>query len=538
MSTAVSGSISSLLARPAPKPGEWHVSYLLSVARRNGVKNPRPHHLQKLHALLGLPPCLRIPHVKGGAVARSNAFWLPQHGVVDLPAWAVPRSGGLSMKYCPHCLRGERVVRGRWWLRAARVCTLHGCFLRRSDETLRLDGGSEPSGPYASLLKLTELGDGSSADALDGDIRCSPNALAIQRRVWGPLEALVSEDAPSEGQPGMVETFAWTLLATHLLDLLVSLEHGSTAGWSDERHVSKTSEVVMGARLSISPSWGGVLLFLYALENFAHAFAIHACLRELVAQESAQPTVLSTLPIAELDRRLVVAFPELLIRNVAVRNVEPLSAQQSAKLELKHVSAEVRTASCRAWKRVRSTSSRDVPSTDVRLARRVLQSLVSQHEFAEKHGVENAMFRVLAERILPVVTAGPTRFVPREDVQALMARLELVARPPVSAESFKVPLFSMATVKALPRRLVYRNLLWAVLRGDLPVYRSLDRPGLSSFTCAPDCLEWAKRSAIGFWGWGNGSVIQRRNQALFERFLHGLRPGVKLGALTRRCRWP
>jgi hypothetical protein len=377
----------------------------------------------------------------------------------------------------------DRYVRARWRLINFSVCVQHGVVLK--------SGMVEPafSGNYKhpSVRAVHEI---TEEEMLDGATCPTGRGLTYSREIWGAVEAAISNLSP----PYVVaEAIGWALLADRLVEAATKALRGAEypsdsvplhehrAWWLAQHGMS-----IGASRLQVSG-------FLRALPGSAHRRAVMGCLSRLISDEERVRTVMSRLPLADLKA-------ELLAATAVAEGERGCGGLPRVQRPERHTSFEATQAAlgCTALFLTRMIDDglfQDVksmkfgrktyvfvPDEEVRKAQRFLASCWTYEEMLAALQIDRRAYWLLRDcRLIDPIAIGSWRRYRKEDVGALIARLNDVALPVPARHGHLQPLLGEWIHMPGRVRNVVRQVLDELLAGRIRLYRDLGAGGLEAY---------------------------------------------------------
>lgn len=467
--------------RPAPYPDEWSESYLGRFARRLGLQRPWRQDLEVLRPM--------VPrHVQG---ADGGC---PVYGGEQLPGWAV-LGRGAQIRYCYVCINDQAFVRARWRIASFTVCTVHDVNLR--DGLVEPAVTSQYKHPHKRLIE--EI---TPAETLDGATSPTPLGRAYALAVWGGFERAVLSDATGRG---LVDPLAWALLVERLLDAVVTAVRGPDYPPKDVPRHEHRAEWLQKAGLHLASDREVVLRFLLNLPLAAHRGAAIACLGRLIHDEERRRTVISILPLQLLRERLLAAAPGPVQTAAAGALSRALHPEGHRSFEAAEailgcppslLQFLVRESKVQGVKKIQFGRKQYVfiPDAEIERLRRLFSACLTFDELLHDLAIDRqAYWALLDSALLTPIEYGSWRRYRRQEIALLLSRLDSAARPlPANPKSMQ-PLMGAWLHMRYRHRPLMRQVLDELLEGQLPLYRSLERPGLQAYFVdhtAPDRLRW------------------------------------------------
>lgn len=271
--------------RTSQKQDEWFETYLGRAVRELGVRRPWRPDLEVLRRTL--PQTL----------ARTDDG-RPVYGTEMLPGWAaVGRQA--QIRLCAQCFLEGRYVRARWRIPFLTVCAVHGAVLK--------DGLVEPAITAAykrpNKRAVSEVTDD---EVMEGATCPTPTGLHYARMIWQPFEQAVCADAAPDV---VADRLAWALLAERLIDAAVTAHRGPDYPTNDVPRHEHRGWWLSKERLHVTPDRAGVVAFLVAQGGSSRRRALLRAILRLIGDECRKRTIMSRLPLVELQERLLAAAP-------------------------------------------------------------------------------------------------------------------------------------------------------------------------------------------------------------------------------------
>jgi hypothetical protein len=483
----------------ALKPDEWHETYLADIAREHGVRRPTSTDVKWL---LYRTNTLRLgqQEAEGDAhlVHMLNGGY-PRYGGSHVPKYA-GFSRFTAARYCPYCILEDRYHRGRWRLKDYLICTRHKCFLKLDPSVLAsLDAqtcrGSRP---------LSEF---SEAELLVGTQDSSSDELRVHQLIWGELERCLEGIPPSELQNKAVgDLVAWSILSWSLIYRVARIYFHRVKSQPFKGPLECIVNFFDATGFEIGASRAGVLIFFRCLNAHPTYAGAMRYLREIQRMERARPSLLSRVNFDSLYEAAVGARPEVCVKPPAYRAcfVREDGLGMSFKLFGKLIGVSgatvalwARSGRIQTEKRSNKANSQAdfIPAREVDAHLRFRRALITKEEFIRANGLSLGTGEVLYKSgILRTVSYAHCCFVVKESISNLMLRLELQSAPSEQGVSkIRMSLLGqeVSSIAWVASDLI--ALMEAAIAGDLRIFRSLERSGLSSFEIDDQGLTWLLR---------------------------------------------
>ncbi len=462
----------TVLVRPTRKQDEWFETYLGRAVREFGVLRPWRPDLEVLRRALPQP------------IARTDDG-RPVYGSEMLPGWAaVGRQA--QIRVCAHCFLESRYVRARWRIPFLTVCTAHGTVLK--------DGLVEPAitAAYKRPNKRA-VSDVTDDEVMEGATCPTPTGLNYARMIWQPFEhAVCSAEAPEV----VADRLAWALLAERLIDAAVTAHRGPDYPTKDMPRHEHRGWWLSKEGLYITPDRAGVLVFLLDQGGSSRRRAILTTLRRLIDDESRVRTIMSRLPLVELRERLLAAAPvgERPGSGALPRALHPPGCKSFEAVEailgctptmLHHL---LRTDYFQGVIRIQFGRKRYVfvPDAEVDRVRRLFATYVTFPELLEELAIDKRAYWALHDAgFVPPIELGCWRRYRRQDISALLSRLDSASRPVPASNTGLQPLVGdWLHMRRRPRACI-ALVLADILEGRVPLFKRLDKEGLQAFLVDP-----------------------------------------------------
>lgn len=232
-----------LPVRPRPHPGEWAYGYLVRVAEANGYESPRALWRGLGPRRTGSSSSVRY------ALRLSPAEWRFLSGpwprfcrVEQVLAEGLAPSDYCHdhLRWCPHCLAEQRLLRARWVIKLCVACPEHGCYLRDTCAVCH-----QYQRPERAVLDRCLCG--ASLIGIPAE-RIAEDELRLQLAFQGALAGQAQEGAPS------LSVAAWITLF-HRVAALFDVERETRSGQTPGLHRLDRAIVVNRQLASLLAAW-------------------------------------------------------------------------------------------------------------------------------------------------------------------------------------------------------------------------------------------------------------------------------------------
>lgn len=509
--------------RPRRRPDEWPETYLATLVRSHGVRRPWTYDVDLIrHMLPWEDQVSTAEHTKANA-RRPYLQGRPQYGPLPLPLWgSIVRA--MPLRYCPLCMADDRYIRARWRISALHVCTVHGCALKSDlvEPALTVH--------FAQRGRL-HLAECDTAQLLEGAACCMPNEFRAASMVWAPFEQMAAKSTDARTDEALGALAAWSLLMWRTLEVVSRIHHKKVIKAPTTGVLTGVGRLVDDLQLDLAPSRSGMLALFEGLRENAHALATQRLLMDLMCDEAKNQTVLSLLPLADLNGLLCAAKPGLAHRTehgaMAFRQLRTTAMNQAevkAELGAAGVGSDIirRLLSNGQLRILQSNGDKGgkhqlIAREDVQRAKKYLLTLMHARDFVAEHELDWTTYVALRQAgLLSDAPTGLRGFIRRSDVALLTSRLELMSAPASSGPRLRWPLFSEQALYAAEQRSTFALLIEAATEGKFQVYRDLDRPGLSAFSMGADGIAWLAACRRSFF------LYRRRGGVLMQPDLFDL----------------
>ncbi|MFW6855069.1 TniQ family protein [Burkholderia gladioli] len=456
------------LCRPVLLPDEWIETYLFRVARANGVHRPWQTDIE-----------LYRPLLPATTMSRPDGF--PVWGGAILPKWSVTGRAS-KIRYCPACMQQSRYIRARWRLATFEVCTIH--LIRLKDDLIEpAITANYRQGNRRLLIEVTD-------DQLwDGAVCPMPIERAHVERLWSGFEQAILD-----GDIGRVaDNLPYIVFVERMLDALVTGKYGVDYPTNDAQRSLHRAEFVAKHKLKVIPTLEGIHHLLDQIAEPAHRRAALAQLRRLLVEETRRPTCLSSLPVPSLRDRLLAAAiegPETPTPGGLPSDAQPADYVSLEKAEiligcrprlLRHLIHHNKISGVRVVARGMKRFT-FLPQQEVEACRRWYHSIKTPEDVMRALHIDRRSYQLLvgAGLLQPTMLISRPWYKETELIE-LFRRLDDVSRPCPAKAADLHPLFGEWIYAKGYRRLAARELLKELVAGKIPIFRRLERPGLSAF---------------------------------------------------------
>lgn len=465
--TFLKSSASTPLIRPLLQQDEWPETYLVRVARANGVRCPAKDTIDQIrHNTL---------QIVTNSESNSSGYFS------ELPTWATQKPGAL-IRYCPECFQKERYVRARWRITALEVCTQHDLRLKK--------GLFEPAVTsdyiFPEKRRMEEITD---EQIWDGATCPMPNERAYATKIWAGFENAVTTPA-SEGSR---EALSWALLAERLLDAVVTAGYGPEFPLKGASRLSHRVHWLTNAGLRLAASQEGVLSFILSIKVHSERRAVAACLSSMINECIQESTILSTLPLQYLYDRLLAAAPEIYCPvaygalppdfhpdgYVSIGYAEWILGRSTGFVHyLVRANFFKKVHKVKFVRRVYIFIDR----TEIEGCRRWLSGCMTIEQVKQRLQIDRSAYLTLYNSgLLQPIELGTWTLYRSDDIALLTNRLDDFAQPYSQHSTQLQPLMGNWLRRESRPRAVVIKILNEIWQGKVPIFRKLDEPGLSAF---------------------------------------------------------
>ncbi|MCM3565506.1 hypothetical protein [Hydrogenophaga intermedia] len=348
----------------------------------------------------------------------------------------------------------------------------------------------------------------SEAALLESAKYCTPDELMIHQAVWGDFEQLVCKTSPtaieSESEK-LGSQAAWSILTWSLIDRLARINCSRLSRRTFVGPVEGIAEYLRSNNLKVSASRAGVLaLFRDLREHQTYAGGMRH-IQRIDCMEKQKPSLVSSVNLELLLQAIQAARPEIGIKPTVGTKCFVQDDQRGMSVHQLSKVLGVSGVTAGRWARSGLIRTEDrsnvphprlrfVPPDEVRALLHLRRSLLTREEFCELHALDEDTGHMLYKGgVLQTIDYARCRYITRESASNLVLRLELQCAPCDEQESmFMWPLFG-PELKTVARKNTERmSLLKAAAAGEVRLFRSLNRPGLSSFFVGTDAMAWLR----------------------------------------------
>ncbi len=484
------------------RPDEWTETYLVALARAQGLRRPRAGDVEQLRNVLLWKQSSAVSSLPLGAASSLYTSAQAQYGDESLPSWAViARSAPL--RYCPFCLNESRYFRSRWRLAGLHACTVHGCRLKS-------DLFEEAITTYLARQNRTSVVDADATWLLGGTVFCTEDELRAIKMVWEPLETAAQTVSTPEERQRLARLACWSVLLWNLLDVVAFAHYQQTLHQPTYGELARVSRFVKDFEVAAQPSMEGLLSLFSSFTETGHFRSAKRLIDALLARQVKEETVLAAVPLRDLGERLTALAPQVLVPRpvggTALQGVRDHSICKAAFIDQLAAHGLRYQAVNRLFQRghIPTTKlpcgSREftlIEKSHAQRARRVMLSLIHAREFMVEHDVDTTTYEAIRDAAL-LKTGILRAYLYRQEVAALVTRLELMCGPATDAQGPRWRVFCAATINAIGGRPMLSEFIQAALQGRFRIFRDLSKQGLSAFSISIDALSWAveRRRAI------------------------------------------
>lgn len=490
------------LVRRSMKKDEWWDSYFFDVVRAHGVAQPNRRDADSMRRLF---PWRQMPDSGKPAddrVERSAPSGFPFNNLeAVVPTWAA-FSTFTPIQYCPHCLIEDRYLRARWRLSSLRICLVHGCLLKRDMQI-----------PHFTRINmqgnLLSYWDASNTDLLKDIEYCSAAELKAFSSVWGEADKTLREGVTSGVCREEVEKrVAWAIVTWAALEQLMrsdcfDLDRRSELGIRPTHSIAKFVEQ---SNLQVCASFDGIKGMHQALGQGVSCFGTSLTLRKIFEKEQKSTSLVSRLRIDLLLREIEIAVSQdeswsFFDDRGRGGKLEGMKLKEIASL-LAVSEPEVLAFICKSALvdvcRTRLGPYFRVPHKHVKNALRWRAKQADLDELQKTHGLDlEAALSLLKSGLLQTERYEWWQLIKTSSLSGLVSKLELHCAPMHESAGLELcGLFSPKAREVAGRSLGFVDLVSAVIQGELPLFRSLEKPGLSSFFVTEKALLGLRRRQV------------------------------------------
>lgn len=495
-------NLAQLPVRPTMRPDEWTETYLVALARAQGLRRPRACDVERLRTVLLRNQSMAVAHPTLSSASSQNTPGEAQHGEESLPSWAViARSAPL--RYCPFCLNESRYFRSRWRLAGLHVCTVHGCRLKS-------DLFEEAITTYLARRNRMSVIDADAARLLDGVVCCSAEELRATKMVWGPLEIVARTASTVEDRQQLTTLACWSAFLWNVLDVVAFAHHQQILHEPSNGALARVGRFVKDFEVATQPSMEGMLSLFASFTENVHFRAAKRLIDALQAREVREGTALSGVPLTYLGERLTALAPQSLVPRpvggTALQGfgehsickaafIDQLASQGPGYHALSRLIGRGQISTTKVLRGSREFTL--IERTHARQARRMIQSLIHVREFMAQNDLDTTTYSAIKDSAL-LKTGIVREYLYRQEIAALVSRLELMSGPGSDERGPCWRVFSAMTVSAIGGPSMFFDFVQAAIQGQFKVFRDLSKQGLSAFSIGTDAIRWAttRRQAI------------------------------------------
>lgn len=454
--------------RPKILPDEWVETYLLRLAKANGIRRPWIHDIE-----------LFRPTLPFTAVSDPNGH--PSWGGVTLPSWSV--LGRVSkIRYCPACMEESKHIRARWRLASFEVCTVHNIRLKE-DLVEPAFRASDGRGTKHLLAEVTD-------DQLWAGAVCP---MPVERdyviRMWADFErSILNHDVERA-----VSKLPYTILLERMLDSLAVARLGRAQPRADAQRALHRAAFAARYNFSTTGTLEGVRIFLDQIREPLHRRTALQCLRRVLGDEELRPTCLSTVPIADLRDRLTPTVSE---SNAAGPSKPPSKRAHRAQYVsfkratfligcrprlLQHLVHHQYFGEIKVLARG-ERRHRFLPLHEVEACRRWYHSVRTPEAAMQELQLDKRSYKVLlGANLLRSMKIDSQTWHRRSDLADLCRRLENVSQPHSARKTTLYPLFGDWMFDKSTPCSILQEVLKEIFHGEFYVFRQLEALGVSAY---------------------------------------------------------
>lgn len=465
MSTIASAPIAPI--RPEKKVDEWIETYLVRVARANGLRYPSVSDIVRLK---------NIAIVLGPKVEPNTQTYLS-----SLPVWAKKKTGS-PIRYCPACFLEDRCVQTRWRLSRLEMCTKHHLHLKT--------GLVEPAlcvtVNYPNPIHLNEI----TADQAWESATCPmPAEKAYAMEIWGAFEhASINGDAEQAAKH-----LPWVLLTEYILDAVISTGQGPEVPIRGQSRLSQRAQWLSDAGMTIAPSYDAVVTFLTSLKSLSERRAAARCLRTLMKDTEQSSPLLRSLPLQELLDRLHATAPEMYCPSA--QGALPIQYHPEGYVSLNYAERLLGRDTNFVYFLMRANFFERVKKIrfgkyvfffvhkeEIEACRKWLSDCMTPKQLMTHWNINRKIWTALHRRgICRPFKLGIWAYHRIEEINALTLKLEDAASLMVDKPTQRLPLFANWLLGPSTPPYAFTTILSEILKGRLKLYRDPERPGLSGY---------------------------------------------------------
>lgn len=266
-----------LPCRPKILPDEWVETYLVRLARANGIWYPWRSDIELLRR-------------SSPATAKSGSDGVPNWGNITLPEGSIAKRGS-AIRYCPACVEQSKYIRARWRLNKFDVCTVHNIRLKDDVVEHTLTQKSRRAGKHL----LSEVTKG---QLWAGAVCPMPIERRYIERTWSGFERSILERNLDQATSHL----ACAILMDGLLDTLADIDYKRT----ESKGATRRAQLAAKYEYLTTGSKEGISRFIHQITDPAHCRAARRYLHSVMYAEWRSPTCLSSMPIAQWCCRLQI----------------------------------------------------------------------------------------------------------------------------------------------------------------------------------------------------------------------------------------
>ena len=461
-------SISRPPCRPKILPDEWVETYLLRLARANGIRRPWKADIERFR------PTLPIT-----AESKSNGH--PSWGNITLPSWSVVGRAG-RIRYCPACMVESKHIRARWRLASFEVCTIHNIRLKDDLVEPALTAGyGQGNRPFLSEVTDDQL--------WAGAVCPMPVERDYVSQIWSGFErSILAQDVERA-----VAILPYTILLERMLDALVAARRGRAQPSTDAQRALHRAAFAARYKFSTTGTLEGVCSFLDQIKEPLHRRAALGCLREVLCDEENRPTCLSAVPTAALRDRLAPIVSE---NGAAVAGKRPsIGSHRVRYVSLKSAVLLIGCRRALLQHLVNRQYLQDIkvvvrglkrltflPQHEVEACRRWYHSIKKPAAAMQELHIDKRGYQVLlGADLLKSMKINAGIWHRRSDLADLCRRLEDVSQPYSATQTALYPLFGEWMFEKNTPGSMSQKILKEILQGKFRLFRQLEEPGVSAY---------------------------------------------------------
>ena len=479
MTPSIQNYFSTIPLRLAAAPDEWIETYLVRVARSFGLNHPTEDDIDRLR---------QIYATNNTPTERISGYFS------ELPSWAKKKLGA-QIRYCPACFQKDRIVRTRWRIPLYEMCTEHSLNLKI--DIVEPSLGCEYN--YPGAIRLNNISNDQIWEGATCPLPAERNAALT---IWQKFDFEINQSKIEAN-----ESLAWIIAAENLLDAIVSSPVGSEIPLKHGSRLRHRAEWLSNNGLSIAPSFDGILKFLGSIKNYREKRVVATRLKYMVRDCENGVSILKLLPLQDLYSRFLAIRPDVYcpIANGAL----PAHLQPKGYLSLNLAEGLLGQRSKFLYFLLRSNFFKKIEKiknggrtyvflheTEVEGCRRWLGGCMTPTQVMEYLQIDREMYLgLLLGGILQPIEMGRWSLFRRDQIGLIANKFDSVSRPvPLNLQVHPF-LKSLLKNKERPAR-VFNQLIEQIWMGKIPLYKNLDKNGLSAFYVDRSALEMAKRLMV------------------------------------------